>query len=157
MLAILSFLVLPSTSSVAFKKSKVILISQVLNMCFTLLFLLSPSLSPHTVLQRSGLDSTKGKAFCQTQKTKKKQKLYCLLDISKQAQKLQRRADVSFYNTSWAFSFHLRSLCCRNQSLSIVFLLALQVFIIFRGFINNQYSILNPFLPDNLKVISLFL
>lgn len=103
---------------------------------------------------KSGLDSTKGKVLCQTRKTKKKQKHYCLPDISRQAQKLQQRADTNFYSTSGHSLFTYGLWCCRKQRWSIVFLWALQVFIISRGFINNQYSVLSPFLSYSLKVIS---
>lgn len=81
--------------------------------------------------QRSVLDSIKRKDFCQPQKAEENQ-MHCLPSISREAQELQKRADVSFYDSSCAFPCHLWILVLQEtEIINGVFMSSSRFFVLF--------------------------
>lgn len=64
---------------------------------------------------------------------------------------------MGFYDTIWAFSFHLWTLVLQEAEIIDDIFMSSSSFIISRGFINNWCSILTFLLPETLKMIPLFL
>lgn len=164
----------------SFKKSKVILISHALNMYLIFPFLLSPSLpflalpyhwewKPKIYISQTLFPAEiwvrlhQRKGCARPRRQKKSRNIIVSFTLVSKHKSFSRGQTWVFITPFWAFSLHLWWTLVLQETkiveiyIYIFFFWALQVFIISWGFIKNQYSIVSPFLPDNLEVISLFL